>query len=449
MGFAHAWRSAILVADPVFALNAGGTMRSPEMDAPPGVPIGAIDPVSGVSSFNPQWSGFTVTFKHTGFPGAAWGGVWDESRATDPAAALIAIKAAHAAAVDSVVRSCGVEKILRLSRQFGELASAPTGSDFVKIPDAKFRRPPVNLDLSGMVNGNSAGQGTPVTVDLGRLRLFSPDPSRKYSGMRYMLRGRKEFNFNMPRRAQHSGIRLGYVLRISNQDIQLMKFATASDRAGGDFPEAAIERDLDIGTQVYDCYQSAHLTASGEDQFEREGRIAEAERLFLNKRDGRAKFRVEINFVPFKGGDQSAYMGEVKVTIEALDPNAFPDATILDVMVRETRIGFNNAPEEVIADSMTVHLVPTYVVLGSDYFSDYHASIAHLTKTARELDRKRIPQRQIPHGPPDPDPDPAWRVRARAIEAERGLDRVQDAIAQRNIQALEIVTANIVPVRQG
>ncbi|MCH5375582.1 MAG: hypothetical protein JJ992_16550, partial [Planctomycetes bacterium] len=53
MRFAHAWRGSILVADPVFALNAGGTLRSPEMGAPPGVPIGAVDPVTGLSSFLP------------------------------------------------------------------------------------------------------------------------------------------------------------------------------------------------------------------------------------------------------------------------------------------------------------------------------------------------------------------------------------------------------------
>jgi hypothetical protein len=447
MGFAHTWRASILVADPAFALNAGGTMRSPEMGAPPGVPIGAVDPVTGLSSFIPQWSGFSVEFKRTSYPGEAWGGVWDESRASDPAAALAAINAVHTAAVDSVVRACGVEKMLRLSQRFHELASLPQGSDFVKLPNAKFRRPLVGLETWGMVNGNSVGEGTPVIVDLGRLRLFSPAPDRTYKGTRFSLHGKKEFSFSMPRRAEQSGIRLGYVLKIGGEAIQLMKFATGADRSGGDFPEVEIKRDFEIQTHVYDCFQSAHISAAGEDHFERDGRIAGTERMFLNERVGRAKFQVDVTFVPFKGGDPSAYAGEVEVTISALEPDNFPDAVILSVMVLETRVGFDFAPEEVIADSMTVHLVPTYVVLGADYFADYYAAVVQMAKTVKELDRKSIPQREIPHGPPNP--DPAWQVRARAIEVERGLDRVQDSLSQRNILAQEIVAANIVPVVRG
>ncbi|MBB3224977.1 hypothetical protein [Pseudoduganella umbonata] len=447
LAFAHTWRASILVADPVFALNAGGTMRSPELGAPPGVPIGAVDPVTGVSSFEPQWSGFSVEFKRSYFPGEAWGGVWDESRATDPAAALAAITAVHTAAVDSVVRACGVDKMLRLSQRVRELASSPQGSDFVRLPDAKFRRPLLGLEGWGMVNGNSAGEGTPVVVDLGRLRLFSPAPERTYAGMRFRLRGTKEFSFSMPRRADQSGIRLGYRLRVGGAEIGLMTFATAADRSGGDFPSGAIETDCEVETRVYDCVQSAHVSAAGEDQFERNGRIAGTERLFLNERVGKAKFRVEVGFVPFKGGDPSAYAGTVKVAISALEPDSFPDAAILGVMVLETRVGDDFAPEEVVADSMTVHLVPTYVVLGADFFADYRAAVAQMAKTVKELDRKSIPQREIPTGPPDP--DPAWQVRARAIEVERGLDRVQDSLAQQNILAHEIVAANIVPVEMG
>ncbi|MFN7943034.1 MAG: hypothetical protein U0X73_15695 [Thermoanaerobaculia bacterium] len=447
MRFAQAWRGAILVADPVFALNAGGTMRSPEMSAPPGVPIGAVDPVTGLSSLIPQWSGFSVEFKHTGVPWAAWGGVWDESRATDPAAALAAINPAHAAAVDSVVRACGVDKLVRLSERFRELASPPAGSDFVQLADARFRRPLADLVYWGMNNGNTVPQGTPVTVDLGRLRLFSPTPDRTYTGARFGLRGRKEFSFRMPRRAEFSGIRLGYVLEIAGRKIPLMSFATAADRTGGDFPGAAIEKDFEVETKVYDCYQSAHVTAADEDQFEREGRIAGVERLFLNERSGRAKFRVGVTFAPLLGGNPAAYAGEAEVTISVLEPEDFPDAVILSVNVLETRVGWNNAPEEVLADSMTVHLIPTYVVLGSDFFADYHAAVVRMAKAVKALDRKAIPQLDVPHGPPDP--DPAWQVRARAIEIERGLDRVQDAIAQRNTLALEIVAANVVPVARG
>jgi hypothetical protein len=334
-----------------------------------------------------------------------------------------------------------------LSQRFRELASTPQGSDFVKLPDAAFRRPLGDLVSWGMMNGNLVDEGTPVTVDLGRLRLFSPAPERTYTGARFALRGWKEFNFRMPRRAEQSGVRLGYVLRVGDKKIPLMNFATAADRAGGDFPEAAIEQDFEIETKVYDCYQSSHVSSSGENQFEREGRIAGAERLFLNERDGRANFKVNVSFVPFQGGDPAAYAGTVKVTIMALEPETFPDALILSVMVFEKRVGGDFAPEEVIADSMTVHLVPTYVVLGADFFADYYAAVAQMAKTVKEIDRKAIPQREVPHGPPDP--DPAWQMRARAIEVERGLDRVQDVLAQRNDLALEIVAANIVPVLRG
>jgi len=96
------------------------------------------------------------------------------------------------------------------------------------------------------------------------------------------------------------------LLKIAGEEIPLMSFATAADRTGGDFPETAIVKDIDLRTRVYDCYQSAHISSSGEDQFERDGRIAGVERLFMNERDGSAKIRLEVAFVPFLRNDPSA-----------------------------------------------------------------------------------------------------------------------------------------------
>lgn len=443
LAFAQAWRGAILVADPVFALNAGGTLRSPTMDAPPGVPIGAVDPVTGISSLNPQWSGFDIEFKRSHFPGAAWGGVWDEARAVDPAKALVAVAAAHAEAVDQVVRLCGVEKLMALQRAMRSIASPPNGSDFVRLPDATFRRPLAQMVTGTVGSRQNVGNGTPEQVDLGGLKTFSPDPNKTYDGTRYHQHGYKQFSFRMARRAEWSRVRLGYALRIGSETIPLMEFALATDPSAGDFPDKTIERVIEMQTTVYDCYQTGHLRAADEDRFERDGTISGGERVLANSRPGQAKIRVTVEFEQFADGVAGGYAGTATVSVATLEPEQFRDASILGVTVFETHVGADRAPSEVVADSMTVHLVPTYVVLGADFFADYHAAEKAVEDMIKGVDERFLEQ-QLQVGPPDP--DPKWRIRSRVEHIERRVGYVHALIDTGEANVIEHIASYLAPV---
>src|SRR3989442_5597359 len=116
--FINTWRGALLVASPAGGLNGGypmpfsvpaipvpgaGVLQSPyrpqahslgSESAPPGIVLGAVDPVTGIVAWEPFFDGFdregTVWLMDFGLFKEAWGGGYDYIRATDPAKALAA-----------------------------------------------------------------------------------------------------------------------------------------------------------------------------------------------------------------------------------------------------------------------------------------------------------------------------------------------------------------------
>lgn len=442
LGFIHAWRASIIVADPLYALNPGGALRSPYREGPLGIVVGAVDPVTGVSSFQPYWDGFTIIGTHTDLAWAAWGGGYDETRAKDPAAALAAVVPLHLSLVDQVVKACGLERLMSLQRQLRDLGSPPAYSDFVSLPDATFHRRLFLTEMWGPEMRTATDEGTPVTVDLGRLKVFARDPAKLYEGRRHDLRGYKRFVFRMARRADHSRVRLGYRLALSGSGLELATYQTG-EGSGEDFPTAAIQKDFTIETKVFDVHQSDHLSNAEENLFERDGRVPGVERYFLNQRDGRVEFRLRVVFSPFAGGDPRAYAGEAAVTVEPLDRAEFPHASILHVVVYESRTGSNGSEEEVVADTMTLHLVPTYTILGAEYFAALRDAQARMAGTIRGLHDK-LATEFLPVGPPDP--DPAWRVRWRMGSIEQQLDALGRLQAGNGEVLAEVLGDHLAPI---
>ena len=83
----------------------------------------------------------------------------------------------------------------------------------------------------------------------------------------------------------------------------------------------------------------------------------------------------------------------------------------MPVSVYETRVATKTGEtEEFLADQMTVHLVPSFVVLGAEYFSDRRDGLSTMNNMFAEIsDRYAISQAAIPT-------DPEWQVRRRAVE---------------------------------
>ncbi|HDR7854209.1 TPA: hypothetical protein ACLIVI_004733 [Bacillus pacificus] len=427
--FIEKWRASILVANPVAGISKDNTLYNPLSNSiyvAEGILIGAVDPVTGISSLS-NFEGFEIERSRTYLPGSAWGGRWDYSKAVDPEKALSAAMNKHVALVDSVIQACGISSLSKLELQYRILASTPTVSEFVRLPNAKFQFHDI-ANESIIINGIhisipnfSDSKGTPETIDLGKLKPFAANPNKTYPAMRFHREIEKTFKFKMARRAEWSKIQLGYRLRIAEKDFVLCPFSGRPPEGipSIPFPNTPIEVDYHFNTEVYDCCQIRHFSANEEDKFEKEGESSE--RVFNNMRKGRAHIKVSINFEPLSGGDNDAHSGEVIVTIRNLEANKFPDSFIIKVSVFETRYNLKaDEPVELEADWMTIHMTPSYLVVGQEFIDDYWDAFIRSLKTIKGINDKlslkdqQVPTRNIP--------EPAWSIRDKELEIENGLE---------------------------
>lgn len=432
--FIAKWRSSLLVANPVAGINGGNKLYYPFANpdhAAYGILIGAVDPVTGISSLQ-QFSKFNIKYSGTFLPFEARGGVWDTSKAVEPERALTAAMSAHADLVDSVIRACGIDSLIQLEKQFRIAAAPPTESQFVRLPDAKFQFTYYETrDFNGSrVPIPTVNIGTPETIDLGRLKPFAADPNKTYAVTRYSREMEKTFRFKMARRTELSQIQLGYRLRIADLDIVLCPFSTRPPEGTpyAMFPSEPIEKDHRFATDIYDCCQIRHFSASDEDYFEREGE--NGERLFHNMRRGHGHIQVSVQFEPFVCGASDAHAGETIVKIRNLEPEDFPDSFILEVSVFETIVDFDGQKVEYPADLMTIHMTPSYLIVGQDFLDDMWDATARMIQTIKGINDRFSLEELVPKSF-EPDPNPVWKIRRRPLEIENGLAYIQATMRER------------------
>lgn len=461
--FINAWRGAMLVASPSAGLNGGyptpfnlptlpmpgqGLLQSPyrpqahnlgSMTAPPGIVLGAVDPVTGVAAWDPFWEAFdrlgSVTLNDYGVFQEAWGGGYDVVRAKDPAKALAAAEQQQAQMLDEVVGASGIVALMQLRTQLQLAASEVTGSEFAQLPNALFRlvKSGINFDGSPVF---ALRRGPVESVDLGQLTPFAVDPTKKYDGTRYFQETEKIFRFRMAQRTRRTQIQLGYRLRIGETDIPLVPFSRGGylDSNVTPFPTEPIAVEVHETTQVYEVRQSQVFSYEQEDLFEAGEPLPTSPwslpgwkgRLFIDKRIGDVAFAVDVRFEHDSTGQQ--YTGDAIVTIRNLEPEKFPAGYILPVTVFETHMDGSDPPQpsEYVADSMTIHMVPSFLVMGRDFFDAYWETLNFLAKTVKGInDRFKIHEgvRQLTR----PNPDPAWAVQRQAQEAT-ALVNVIDAV---------------------
>jgi hypothetical protein len=213
-------------------------------------------------------------------------------------------------------------------------------------------------------------------------------------------------------------------------------------------------------------YQSTIFTAAEEDTFEGgdsqlpaakfessrivlspkfdTSRIVPVHRLFLNERKGSVGLDVEISFDADLDSLDQPFAGHATVTIRNVEPEPdevhggeivpgrYRGGVIVPVSVYETRVATKTGEtEEFLADQMTVHLVPSFVVLGAEYFSDRRDGLSTMNNMFAEIsDRYAISQAAIPT-------DPEWQVRRRAVEevakirALEEFERAEPSVARR------------------
>jgi hypothetical protein len=447
--FLNRWRASFLVADPLAGLNEGGELLHPATDAPPGIVIGAVDPVSGVAACEVFWADFTLLSIYHGSLRAK--GKPDETRAKDPASARAAALDLQPRLLDGVVRASGIQKFVELRARLLEIVTRSTvGSDFVDLPNASFNRTSLT------------GPAAAAPVDLGVIGQYSKNPGKLYATQRYEQGCEKTFRFAMPLRGEISLIQPGYRMELGRERIEVIPFSNAP-ADGGVPPRFPVEPiALEVHGEdwtVYDVYQSEVFSEAEEDRFEgaeptasfgefgRRTRPewqaglqtrptpdfldairvdrARPERLFLNERSGYAALSVDIRFDADLDSPDYPFVGHATVTIRTIDPERFRDGLILPVTVYETGIDPEGNRAEWVADRMTIHLVPGFFTVDPGYFADRREGLAVMDEMFESINERyaRYQRELVPLGP-------EWQVRRRyQVEQAKlaALDRfVQD-----------------------
>ena len=70
-------------------------------------------------------------------------------------------------------------------------------------------------------------------------------------------------------------------------------------------------------------------------------------------------------------------------------------------------------PQEYLANSMTIHIVPSFLAMEAEYFNARSETLAFMDKTIKEIDDQFSLQIEKPKRP---DADPPWAVRKNFLE---------------------------------
>ncbi|AZO05025.1 hypothetical protein [Mesorhizobium sp. M2A.F.Ca.ET.043.02.1.1] len=428
------WRESLYVAKPEAGFGAGGKLINPlDGDAPDGVMIGAADPVSGISAIQ-NFVTFDKSYHTTHYPGVASGDVPDSSKAVNPEDALAKALAAHTPLVDQVIAACGLNMLRQLQQKLAATVLSPRGSDFAHLSDVLY----TYVAPEGPIIAE------PIT--LGRLARYAPDPDKVYRAVRAFKTGVKQFHFGMARRSEMANVQLGYALFVNGTRIDLCDFSAAPPLGETVewFPKTHLDQTLDIACKVYDCIQDRATDEDAETAFEAGDTILRTRRMLLNERDGEARIRVKVSFDPAPdGGNADHYVGRANVEVYNLDPEQFRDAASLDLMVWETHVSDNAGADtvEVIADTMSLHIIPSTLTVEKVFFDDLLNARGNMIQHSSAITTKFNEVDQTPPDHVDIDPKKVLEKFAHEIEKELAfIDRFDAGGSLLKVNAPEFET---------
>jgi hypothetical protein len=296
-----------------------------------------------------------------------------------------------------------------------------------------------------------AGPVAPMEkVGLGTLGKHANDPTKKYDADRYTQTTEKTFRFAMALRTDVSHIQLGYRIALGTHNIPLIEYSVAPGLGTlPRFPTQPISAEIrSEDWPVYDVHQSSVFSTEDEDVFEgcepekwkspfHVYQVISSERIFLNERKGKVALKVDVKFDADLNSPAQPFVGYATVTIRNLEPSKYRDGIILPVKVFETRvIDKHGSTEEFLADHMTVHIVPSFLVVGGQYFEDRQEAGARMARFIDEIDQK-YPEFQRP---PRPGPiDPEWKARLRPAEELLQLQAIEQFAREQPAAAGELL----------
>jgi hypothetical protein len=427
-----------------------------EFGNPPALPLGAVDPVSGVVAFDAFWrEGLQLHFN-------ALQNYW-VVRNYDQA--VSAAYAAQSVMLALVWEQCGLRRVRELRDSVYALIGPPSGgSEFVILSDPSFTRD----DITGRTSGGLTVAAAEEEVDLGEIGGFAGKPGKKYKAKRVLQYTVKRFRVPMARRMDVSKIQLGYRLRfvvghgdgyVSPPAIDVNAVLTDYSAASHPtevlplFPTESQVHDLQSDTAaVYDVLQSDVFSAKEEDLFESTGTVPGKHRLYLNRRRGKVAARVQIAFELDTRHPDHPFVGFANVAVGSLHAGNQPNTGsqlngfILHLDVYEKRVAAPIDPprdeirEDLVA-SMNVHLAPSFLVVDPEYFKDREACLAALGAAVESID-KRYRRAKARLGPLEP----IMQIDRVAQEQKLIVDTYQELLARRPEVAQRLEDTFAVPM---
>lgn len=380
--------------DPAVDPFSGGHRIQPNWtSAAPSIPLGVIDPLSGVTAFLPGWSTDLEPDEISNGPLSSYWVTRDFDGAVASAAAQ------QSAMFADVHAACGVDRVYELMHSVFTLIVGPGGSEFVDLSDPGFAG--TGLSTSGI--------NEPLT--LGFVGSAAGQPGREYSATRYHQQVTKTFRTPLARRADASQIQLGYRLVVDvgggpsgRAEVVLCPFSTAAF-PGEDlplFPTEPIHVTLDAPqARVYDMVQSAVFSPNDEDMWERTGTVSarikgevhadlrRRERLLVAPRTAPVRLGIDVVFDFDAHHPDHPFLGTatVRVTTDAAAA-VVAHVEMYETVVAALENGSRDERQEELADTMSLHLASTFSVVESDYFTDRAAGLAALDESYGSVSEK-------------------------------------------------------------
>jgi hypothetical protein len=325
--------------------------------------------------------------------------------------------------VDEMKDYCGITNMRVLQKKLQEVTYGPgrsliarvnnvrTHSDYLwEWPDTEFLTLPPAIAL---------GAGKPKDKKYSAKRRTQGAIRRPAAGggspfeQALLPPAIKTFRFPLARRMDASLIQLGYRMEVSiaggsqnsgKLSIDLCDYDTwqtpqVEPSRDTVFPFLDIERPLEVhDATVYDAVQSAPFTAEEERASDAGEPVLSKRREFINERLGTAAIRVRITTRIDLDTPDHAFLGYANVAIELLHPDIAKDSFIVGISVYETGQHSDiSEPSEQVADTVALHIIPTFLIPEDDFFADWDAGEVGFRKMMTD-----VPELVIVHdwGPP-------------------------------------------------
>lgn len=340
----------------------------------------------------------------------------------DVARAVLAARARQAAMVEELSDFVGIAELRRLALSMRELAQSPFGSQFCRVT---WVSPGAPIDTtSAVVRSPVTGPWTLPTVPavnvgteevtLGGLGEAIGKPGKVYPATRVVQSGGMYARAPLVRRMEISGKQLGYSLTIGlarypaqptnlpdpvTRTIELWPYSAPSGRAQPSFVELEESVQLDAPDAiVFDVVQSAPFSAADERAWLAGQRRPgdDKARLLLNRRSGPVSATVTVSTRIDWDSPDYPFVGHADVYVTNADDDA-REAYVVGISFTETIVSSaTGKPTPVPGGSAQLHVIPSYLLAGREFFDDHLAASLVLDSAYLEMvapERTIVPRR--------------------------------------------------------